>query len=293
MKLSLGSWAFSFGPYSEHPVPLEDAARRAAQAGYDGLEVSGFPPHAPLESYPTAASRAELRRFLGGLGLAVSAYSADFTLINPSTAGNEQRYLDLFRRNLDMCVELEAPGMRLDTVSAPGSIPDAQYEAAFDRLAALWHDAAELAAKAGVRILWEFEPGNAFNKPSEVVDLYEKVGHPNFSVLFDTSHAYMCGVVGARQHGTPETLAGGVEQFLDILSGRIGHIHIIDSDGTLYGEETSTHVPFGDGLIDFAKLGPKLRATPGIDWWCIDLCFWPRAWDLVEPSLAFVRKLLR
>ena len=64
------------------------------------------------------------------------------------------------------------------------------------------------------------------------------------------------------------------------------------ADGTLHGDETSTHRPFGEGFIDFAGLAPKLLEVPKIEWWCIDMCFWAGSWELVEPSLKFVRNLL-
>jgi sugar phosphate isomerase/epimerase len=102
----------------------------------------------------------------------------------------------------------------------------------------------------------------------------------------------MCSVVGARQHGTRETLPGGVPELLKRFDGRIGAIHLIDSDGTLYGDETSTHRPFGEGFIDFKSLAPKLMAVPNIQWWCIDMCFWAGSWELVESSLAFVKGVL-
>jgi len=292
MKISLGSWAFSFGPYADHPVPWEKTVTRAAECGYDGVEVCGFPPHITLEACPTAASRRSVRRRLEDLGLGISGYAADFTAVNPAAEGNRARYLDLFRRNVELCAELGSPLIRVDTVGAPGSLPESEYVAAFDRLAALWHEAAETAESYGVTVAWEFEPGFLFNKPSEVVRLHEKVGHRNFRVLFDTAHGYMCGVVGARQHGRRETLKGGVAEFLRLLEGRIGHVHIIDSDGTLYADETSTHRPFGEGRIDFKALAPALLALPGVRWWCIDHCFWAGCWDLVADSLSFVRALI-
>jgi sugar phosphate isomerase/epimerase len=292
MKVSLGSWAFSFGPHSEHPITFDDIAKRAAQAGYDGIEVCGFPPHITLEDYPAKADRREVVRLLAELNLGVSGYSPDYSDVNPIVPGNESRYLDLFRRNVEMCVDLGAPVIRVDSGAAPGSIRNRDHQAAFDRLAGVWRQAADIARAARVRMVWEFEPGFVFNKPSEVVEMYERVGHPSFAILFDTSHAYMCGVAGARQHGETETLHGGVAEFLDLLSGRIGHIHLIDSDGTLHGDETSTHRPFGEGLINFPKIAPKLKAVPGIEWWCVDLCFWPDSWQLVESSLAYVRRLL-
>lgn len=292
MKVSLGSWAFSFGPFADNPIPFDKTVKRLSEAGYDGIEICGFPPHVTFDHYPTKESRRELVRFLRDQRLGVSGYAADFTSANPVMAGNKEKYLDLFRRNVEMCVDIGSPNIRVDSVAAPGSIEERDYRAAFDRLAGVWREAAGIAQAASVRVAWEFEPGFSFNKPSEVVGMHQAVGHPNFWILFDTSHAYMCSVVGARQHGAKETLAGGVSEFLDKLRGRIGAIHLIDSDGTLHGDETSTHRPFGEGFIDFTAIAPKLLGVPKIEWWCIDMCFWKGSWELVEPSLKFVRNLL-
>ncbi len=292
MKISLGSWAFAFGPYADNPVPFERTARRLAEAGYDGIEICGFPPHVTLDAYPSAASRAGLKRFLEGLKLGVSGYAADLTAANPVVKGNERKYLDLFDRNLELCAEVGIPTIRVDSIAAPDAVPADDYESAFGRLAGIWNSAASRAAEAGIRLVWEFEPGFVFNKPSEVVALHERVAHANFQVMFDVCHAYMCAVVGARQRGAAETLPGGVSEFLEKLNGRIGAIHLIDSDGTLHHDETSTHRPFGEGFIDFGALTPQLLAVPGIDWWCVDLCFWAGSWELVDSSLAFVRGLL-
>ena len=50
---------------------------------------------------------------------------------------------------------------------------------------------------------------------------------------------------GARQPGKKEVLPGGCLELARRLRGKINHIHLIDSDGTLHGEETSSHAPFG------------------------------------------------
>lgn len=293
MKISLGSWAFSFGPYAGNPVPLDQIVERLAQAGYDGIELSGFPPHVALDDYPTRQSRRDLGKFIADHRLGISGYSGDFSWVNPTVDGHKQKYLDLFRRHVELCSDLGSPLIRVDTVSAPGSVEDAVYRKSFDRLAATWHDAAAIAGDSGVRMTWEFEPGFIFNKPSEVLAMHKQVDHPNFQIMFDTCHAYMCGVVGARQHGARDVLAGGVKEFLQKLSGRIGAIHLIDSDGTLHGDETSTHRPFGEGLIDFEALTPRLLEVPNIEWWTIDMCFWAGSWELIESSRRFLSQLIQ
>ena len=45
MKISFGSWAFSFGPFADNPIPFEKTVKRLSSAGYDGIEICGFPPH--------------------------------------------------------------------------------------------------------------------------------------------------------------------------------------------------------------------------------------------------------
>jgi sugar phosphate isomerase/epimerase len=292
MKISLGSWAFSFGPYSDDPVPFDKIVRRLSEAGYDGVEVCGFPPHVALDRYPTRQSRRELVGFIQDHNLGISGYAADFTSANPVDPDNHGKYIEAFRRNVEMAADIGSPSIRVDSVAAPGSLSDAEYRAAFDRVAELWSEAAGIAQQAGVLMVWEFEPGFVFNKPTEVQTMHQQVAHPNFKILFDTCHAYMCGVVGARQQGQRERLEGGLPGFLTKLQGRIGAIHLIDSDGSLHGDETSTHAPFGKGNIDFHSLAPQLMQVPNIDWWCVDLCFWAGSWELVNPSLQFVRELL-
>jgi hypothetical protein len=86
-----------------------------------------------------------------------------------------------------------------------------------------------------------------------------------------------------------ETLPGGEIELLHNLKGKINHLHLIDSDGSLNEHQTSTHNPFGTGHLDFDKLIPELlQAGVPSDWWCIDLCFWPDAWDVTADSMKFL-----
>src|ERR1041385_2095400 len=114
MKISLGSWAFSFGPFADDPIPFDATVKRLSSAGYDGIEICGFPPHITLESYPTRESRLAVVNFLRDHHLAVSGYAADFTAVNPTAAENREAYLELFRRQVEMCVDIGSPAIRVD-----------------------------------------------------------------------------------------------------------------------------------------------------------------------------------
>ena len=81
-------------------------------------------------------------------------------------------------------------------------------------------------------------------------------------MLYDTCHAHMCAAVGANQSGTKEMLPGGALELLTKLKGKITHVHLIDSDGSLNEHNTSTHNPFGTGKLNFDKLVPGASRRP-------------------------------
>ncbi len=296
-KLSIGTWAYTFGPYEKNPIPFEQVVRRLGELGFDGVEIGGFRPHIHPDDYPMKCDREKVKNLVKVNGLEISGLAADFWgTPGPGTEAALQNnaYLNLFKKNLQLCLDLGAPAIRVDTVSGPDGIPGVDRNVALKRIADIWRQCAGIAESHGVKMVWEFEPGFLFNKPSEVVRMVEEVNHPNFKVMFDTCHAYMCSVVGARQFGDKETLPGGVVEFARMLKGKIGHVHLIDSDGTLHGNETSTHRPFGEGKIDFDKVIPAIMEDARYmgKWWTIDLCFWPEAWDVTEAAQKFLAPYL-
>jgi len=288
-KTSIGAWAYIWGGYAEDPVPLKDVVKTLSDLGFDGIEFAAFEPH--LEPN-TREKWLEIKRLFDDAGLGISGVAAPF----PSPATTPQaEYLDVVRGHLDMCTTMGIPKLRVDAVDPPTEVPGGMdYETCFSKVAECWHQSAELCAASKVALIWEFEPGFLFNKPSEVVRMSYKVDHPNFSILFDSCHAHMCAVLGSRQLGERETLPGGVVQFAHMLTGKIGHIHLIDSDETLHDDDTSTHAPLGTGVL---KFGPILEAIQEAgyddDWWPIDLCFWPKALEVTAGSKKALDKLIR
>lgn len=293
-KIAIGTWAYAFGPYQNNPVPFDTVCRTLGQMGMDGVEIGAFRPHIHPEDYPMKADRDKVKALMAVNNLEVAGLAGDFWgTPGPGTkeAQKNNLYFNLFKKNLQLCLDLGSPTLRVDTVTPPDALDGKEREDCWKRIVKVWKKCAQAAEDVGIKMIWEFEPGFIFNKPSEIVEMVEAVNHPNFTVLFDTCHAYMCAVVGSRQHGRKQTLKGGVAELAGKLKGKIGHVHFIDSDGTLHGDETSTHRPFGEGNIDFDEAIPAIVEGAGYhgQWWSIDLCFWPEAWEVTENALKFLR----
>ncbi len=294
-KLAVGSWAYMFGPYEDNPVPLDEVLTKLAGLGFDGVELAGFSPHAHPDDYASAADVSTLKAKIADNGLEIAGFAADLYANPPGSndASVRAAYIDVFKKNAEFCAAIGSPSIRVDTVSPPPLIDAVTYDEAWGNIVGAWQTCAQIAQDAGILMIWEFEPGFLFNKPSEVAKLHADVGHENFQILFDACHAHMCAVVAARQAEPIDTLPGGAVEFANLLSGTIGHIHLIDSDETLHDDDTSTHVPFGTGVLDFDEIMPAILAAGYTsEWWGVDLCFWPEAWEVTAQSKTFVDGLL-
>jgi sugar phosphate isomerase/epimerase len=291
--ISIGTWAYSIGPYASNPVPFDEVVDKLAALKFDGVELGGFPPHPNPDDLPTREQRQAVTEKVRSKGLEWSGLAANLWGEKEwILSGDDGHYLQEFRKNLVFCNDLGIETIRVDTVHPPDILGDIDAETARGRVVSTWKQCAWDAAERGIRVVWEFEPGFVFNKPSDIQRILEEVGDDNFTVMFDTCHAHMVAAVGARQPGEKETLPGGALELAQRLRGRIGHVHLIDSDGTLHDDETSTHAPIGEGLLDFDALLPELnRSGVPHDWWTIDLCFWPDAWAVTEKCKRAVDAL--
>ncbi|MBN1127209.1 MAG: sugar phosphate isomerase/epimerase [Sedimentisphaerales bacterium] len=291
-KISIGSWAYAIGPYADNPVAWEDVIEKLSDLGFDGVELGGFPPHPNPDDLATKEQRQACKQQLASKGLGFSGLAANLWSQHLIDTADSAPYIDEFRKNLQFCQDMDIPAIRVDTVQPPTIFDKIDPETARKRVVDTWKICADEAADAGVRLTWEFEPGFAFNKPSDIFRILDEVNHDNFGVMFDACHGYMVAVEGARQPGKKETLPGGVLELARKLRGKINHIHVIDSDGTLHDDETSTHAPFGEGKVDFDELIPELnRNDMGHNWWTIDLCFWPDAWPVTAKCKQAVDEL--
>lgn len=291
-KISIGSWAYTIGPYENDPVPWDVVLTKLKALGFDGVEVGGFGIHPNPDNQKTKAERDEIKAQAAEVGLEFSGFVPNLWGEKLINTDDQSGYINEFRRGAQYASDIGAKGVRVDTVQEPTIFEEVDYDTALDRVVKTWKECCTIADGLGCYVTWEFEPGFAFNKPSDIDRVVDAVGMDNFGVMFDTCHAEMVAGVGARQPGEKEVLEGGTLELAKRLKGKINHIHLIDSDGKLNEHNTSAHPPFGDGYLDFDAIVPALNESGcPHDWWTIDLCFWPDAWTLTERCKKSIDEL--
>jgi sugar phosphate isomerase/epimerase len=293
-RVSIGTWAF--GIFTGRPLPFDEMLDRVAALEFEGAELGAFAPHPDPGTCATKADRARLAESFASRGLELSAVATDFG--SSSILGDPATYLAALDRNLAFCQDVGSLRLIVNTLDPPEAVTEIGEAAAMGRLLGTWREAAARAEAAGVTLVFEFEPCWALNEPEQVITIAHELAGPGFGVLYDTAHAHIVSTVGVA--GRPnKTLPGGQVELLRRLAGTIAHVHLLDSDGSIHEGESSTerttvHTPFGRGNVDFDQVIPALvRARGNVDWWTVDLCFWPDPWAEAEASKRFVDELVR
>lgn len=280
-KISLSSWAI--------PQPLPELVVGAKRIGYDGISLGGFPPFgAHPDLVDTQQKKDGLVKLFKDNNMEVADYALDMWKYDALKQTREWRAE--YTRALKLAKELALTKiMRIDTCTPPILPEGMTYDEVKAFFVKHFKEMAKEAAALGFDVVWEFEPGFMINEPKNVIELVDAVNEPNFSLLFDTCHAYNCAM-GHRHIEKDMTLKGGIMEFVRMAKDRIGLVHVIDSDGTLNDTGTSTHAPFGEGHINFDEVIPALMDEAGYkgEWWAIDLCEWPDAWSVAEDCYKFV-----
>jgi sugar phosphate isomerase/epimerase len=298
-RISIGTWAYNIGPYAQNPIPFDTVGAKLHELGFDGLELGGFNSYPNPNDLPHKEQRDALVEKMRGWNLDFSGFAADLWSQHLIDTDDQSAYLAEFEKNADFARDLGIRTIRVDTVQPPTIHAQVDYDTALRRVVDTWKVCAKQAAERGLNVTWEIEPGFAFNKPSDIQRILDAIPDSNFGIMYDTCHGQMIAVVGARQEGERGVLPGGQLELIERLSGRINHIHLIDSDNTCHkdangNDETSAHPPFGDGVIDFDAIVPRLaREKLPHDWWTIDLCFYPDAWAVTERCKTAIDALNR
>jgi sugar phosphate isomerase/epimerase len=225
---------------------LEDAVAILADLGYGG--VAWTPDVHHLD--PTRADAKALgafRKELERRGLRVLVETGARFVLDPlrkhrptllDEAPVARRRLDFLRRCVDVAADLGAPVVSTWSGTAEEGVA---AEAAMDRLAVGLRALCEHAARRGVRVGFEPEPGMAVETVARWPEVRDRVGHPALGLTLDVGHCL------ATEEGDPANAVRAHARDLLVL-------HLDD-----HRRGVHEHLALGEGEVDFPGLATAVR----------------------------------
>jgi sugar phosphate isomerase/epimerase len=209
-------------------LPAERVVELAAEAGLDALEWGGDV-HVP----PGDPQRAEaVRRMTLDAGLAVAAYGSYYRVgVGEQPAGT-------FEGVLETALALGAPTIRVWAGNVGSQAADAGVRA---RVVEESRRIAELAARAGVSISYEYHDNTLTDTAESAVRLLEEVGHPNVYTLWQPT-------IGAAVEDNVLALRR--------IRHRLANVHVFHWEGR-------EHMPLSAGRDAWRRYLAEIAAVPG------------------------------
>jgi protein FrlC len=274
MKYAFNTWPYGSFPTWLPSYPLEEAIRRIARIGYDGIEIGCAAPHA-WPAYLSAARRRELREIMDGEGLpAVSLLPAPGggPGFNPASPYEEERQATVaqYKAVVDLAVDF---GARLVLYITGWQIFGSTRAEAWKRSVDCLREIAEHAAERGVVIAIEPTPtdGNLGETIDDALEMMATVNMGNVKVMFDTVQALYRGEIPSDSIRT--------------LGGRdLVHIHIADA---------GRNAP-GDGPIDWLNVMQAVKDIGFDGHLTMEIGFTSRAIDpdsVARRALAYLKQI--
>ncbi|QDT51360.1 sugar phosphate isomerase/epimerase family protein [Symmachiella dynata] len=265
VTLCTGQWA---------DLPVEELCKKAADFGYDGLELACWGDHFEVDkalSDDTYCARK--RELLEKHGLKLHAISAhlvgqavldvvderhksilpEYVWGDGDPAGINERAIEEMKNTARAAQKLGVDVVNGFTGSSIWHlvydfppIPRSMIDAGFDLLAERWNPILDVFQECGVKFALEVHPGEiAFDIYSAERALAALDGREEFGFNFDPSHLIWQGIDPA--------------EFIRFFPERIYHVHMKDSAVTLNGRTgiLSSHLSFGDERRgwDFRSVG--------------------------------------
>jgi len=237
---------------------VEEALRRIADLGYEGVELMADTPHL----WPADTSKSQIdgvRGLLDELGLTISNINAFMMnkigdarqpYWHPSWIESDVDYrlvrIQHTRAALTMARHLGAPHI---TTEPGGPIEgDMGYAGAMDMFVEAFRPVVEHAEREEVPILVEPEPELLIERFDQYVELAERIDSPYLGLNFDIGHAFCVG--------------DDPQDWVAPMANHTRHYHVED----IAADRVHHHLVPGTGAIDFAATLRAIRAT-GYDGW--------------------------
>jgi len=237
MNYAFNTWAYSSFPAWLPAYPLDEAIRRLARIGYDGVEIGCAAPHA-WPAYLSTERRRELRRLLDSSGLqAVSllATPGGGPGFNPASPCAEERNATVryYQEVTDLAFDL---GARKVIYIAGWQIFGTTRQEAWSRSRDCLDRIAAYAGQKDITIVAEPTAAtNLIESADDAIELMRSVEHSNVKLMFDTLHALYRDELPA--------------DYARAMGGDLVHVHVSDKNRVLPGE----------GQVDWVGLMQVLR----------------------------------
>jgi protein FrlC len=225
MNYAFNTWAYSSFPAWLPCYPLDEAIRRIAAIGYDGVEIGCAAPHA-WPAYLSKERRAELRKLLEASGLqAVSLLPTPGggPGFNPASLLPEEREATVryYNEVIDLASDL---GAKKVLYIAGWQIFGTSRQQAWDRTKNCLDQIASHADKKGITIVVEPTAAatNLIETADDAMELMRSVARDNVKVMFDTLHALYRNEIPA--------------DYVRAMRDDLVHIHVSDSNRVIPGE---------------------------------------------------------
>ena len=238
MKYAFNTWAYSSFPAWLPAYTLDEAIRRLARIGYDGVEIGCAAPHA-WPAYLSAERRGELKRLLDSSGLEVVSLLATpggGPGFNPASPCAEERNATVkyYQEVTDLALDL---GARKVIYIGGWQIFGTTRQEAWSRSRDCLDRIAAYAGQKEITIVVEPTAAatNLIESADDAIELMRSVEHSNVKLMFDTLHALYRDELPA--------------DYARAMGGDLVHVHVSDKNRVLPGE----------GQVDWVGLMQVLR----------------------------------
>ncbi|MGA8479918.1 MAG: sugar phosphate isomerase/epimerase [Chthoniobacterales bacterium] len=253
MKYAFNTWAYSSFPTWLPSYPLDEAIRRIAAIGYDGVEIGCAAPHA-WPAYLNKERRAELRNLMETCGLqtvSLLATPGGGPGFNPASPLAEEREATVryYNEVIDLALDLGAEKV---PYIAGWQIFGTTRQQAWDRSKDCLDQIASHANNKGITIVVEPTAAatNLIETADDALELMRSVGRDNVKVMFDTLHALYRNEIPA--------------DYVRAMREDLVHVHVSDSNRVIPGEGRVDWVGLMQALNEHAYSG-YLTMEIGLD----------------------------
>lgn len=238
---------FSFSTSAFTGYPVTEAVEKIAAAGYEGVELLADIPHLYAHTLRESDVK-KLKASLVRTGLKVSNINSN-TVRGYYAAGDGEPLFEPCLTDPDhyirgwrieytkKCIDLaKVLGSESVSVTSGPIQPETTPEESMEFLKGSLKSIVKYAEEKKVRVGLEYEPGLLIESSSELVCLINEIGSRYLGANLDLGHSYLLGE-------EPEST-------LDLLDGRIFHVHLED----LKKSRKRFHLLQGADGMDFALL---------------------------------------